>query len=219
MTGPDRDRRRGVRRVSLAAAMLAAAAVWLSFDDVRPLAPAASEGDCVAVSVLSNGFHAGVALPAASARRIGIDPGAAPWVELGWGEARAYQAASLDAGTALAAVLTPGPTAVFAAPLPGRPAPGPRSADAFLSRAGLAQLEADLSRELARDPDGRPRVLSRRYGGTFYAANGAYRIWRTCNVWTAQQLRRAGLDVRVRPAVLADGLVEAVRRAPRCRPA
>lgn len=206
----------GRRRAALAGAALAGCGAWLSADDVRPLAPPPTAQDCVSIAVLSNGFHASLAVPAEVARRMGADVGAAPWAEIGWGEARAFQAEALSLDVAVGAVLAPGPTTLFVAPLPGPPRPGPRVAALGLSRAGLDRLAADLAAETARDAQGRPVILSRRFGGAFYGATGAYRFWRTCNVWTAERLRRAGAALRVRSGFLADGLLNGARRARQC---
>ena len=206
--------RRGPRLLALAAAALAGTGVWLSLPGVQAAAPPPSPGDCVRVWVLSNGFHTSLGLPPEAARTVGLSAGAAPWVEIGWGEARAYQAQSMDPLTLIRAAVAPGETTLFVAAVPFDPARyGPDQATPVaVSRAGLQVLLRDVAAEARRDTQGRPRVLSAAPNGTFLAAHSPFGLLRPCNVWTSERLRRAGVPILDRPMLLASGLFTALRQ-------
>lgn len=200
---------RGHIAVALVLALTAALGGCLSTRRVEPVAPVASAADCVTVWVLSNGFHTSLVLPPEAARAVGLDAGTASWIEVGWGEARAYQAQSMNPLILLQAAVAPGATAMFVARMPFDPARyGPDQArPVVVSRAGLAVMLADIATETRRTPDGRPVVLSVATNGTFVAATSRFRLSRNCNVWVAERLRRAGAAVGARPSITARGLL------------
>lgn len=206
--------RRGPRLLSLAGAALAAFGVWLSMPGVQPLAPPATAADCEQVWVLSNGFHSSLTLPPQAAAAVGLSAGAAPWVEIGWGEARAYQSETMDPITLLRAAVAPGETTLFVALIgfdPGRYG-ADQAQPVAVSRAGLRVLLADVAAEVRRDAAGRPRILSTSATGTFLAAHSPFGPLRPCNVWVAERLRRAGVPIRDRAALTATGLFSALQR-------
>ena len=190
----------------IAALTVLSAAACVLMPGVDGSAPAATN-DCETVYVTSNGFHTGVAIPAAAARSAGFEPGAAAWLEFGWGEARAYRAERLSAGAALGAIFAPGASTLHIAPLPRRPdlhyAGG--VTPVAVTSAGAAALALDLAREAARDAQGRliPLGPGKGEGASFVLATTPYRAWRTCNVWTAERLRAAGVPVRAAGSTLA----------------
>ncbi len=205
-------RRRRFRPAVLGVALLLAgcAAVGgrVSGSSLDSAAPAAAAGDCLTVWVLSNGFHTSLALPPEAAAAAGLDVGGARWVEVGWGEARAYQAQSMNPITLFRAVAAPGPTALFVAPLPYEPSAYGREAarSVAVSREGLRVLLADVRTETRRGADGRTEVLSVAQNGTFVGATGRFGLFRNCNVWVAERLRRAGVSLQDRSALTARGL-------------
>ena len=166
--------------------------------------------------MVSNGFHSGLAVPAEAAEAAGLPTFGGAWVEFGWGEAEAYQAPKLTARNVARVVVRPGPSAMFIAPLRGRPDRVWRRGvvEFGLSREGLRRVTADLAAEAKRDEAGRLIVLSQRRKGVFVAANTPFRLWRMCNGWAAARLRRAGLSIG-RP-LTAGGLLRSIDRQPTC---
>ncbi len=82
-----------------------------------------------------------------------------------------------------------------------------------VSRAGLAGLEAFLRSGTETDAAGRPRRLAAGpyVGSVYFAATGTYFGLYTCNTWTADAMRAAGLPVS--GAVLfAGGVMRQARR-------
>jgi uncharacterized protein (TIGR02117 family) len=67
-----------------------------------------------------------------------------------------------------------------------------------VSRDGLARIEAAVWQELEKSPASEPvRLADGPYpGSVFYAAQGTYDAFNTCNTWTAEMLRAGGLPVR-----------------------
>jgi hypothetical protein len=179
-------------------------------------ARAAGAGDCETVYVTSNGFHTGIAIPGAAAEDAGIAAGGAPWVEFGWGEDGAYRGERLTPGLAVKAVLG-GPGVLHVAPLKREPV-GDWATPVAVSEAGLAVLTRQLGAEAVRDPAGRPVVAGPGKGerAVFLKARTPYRAWRTCNVWTAERLRAAGVPVRAAGSTLAPVLTGALAKRPGC---
>ena len=87
-----------------------------------------------------------------------------------------------------------------------------------VSVAGLDVLTRQLGAEAARDAAGRPVVLGpgKGDGAVFLAARTPYRAWRTCNVWTAERLRAAGVGVPRAGSTLAPAVTRALARRPGC---
>ena len=180
-------------------------------------APRPSRGDCETLFVVSNGFHSSLAVPGHAARAAGLPDFGAPWVEVGWGEAEAYQAPKLTARNVARVVVRPGPSAMLLVPLRERPDRVWRTGvvEFGVSGAGLRSIVADLAREPRRCAAGELIVLSERSGGgRFLAASTPFRVWRMCNAWASVRLRRAGLEVP--RAFTARSLIRAIDRQPTC---
>ena len=152
--------------------------------------------------VIAGGWHTELGLPAAAisgplATLARAHPGAETLV-FGWGQ-RDYDMAPHPGLGALLGAVAPGPAVLLVIPLPGRPIAAPDHPTAHrlaMTPAGSAALCAWLWESFAT-VDGRPRPLgSGPCGGcTFYAATGTYDLAHTCNSWTAEGLRAAGLPV------------------------
>jgi hypothetical protein len=209
-------RARGVvarpRRGALAFALALAAAAGAA----RAQPPPPGAGDCETVFVISNGFHSSLAVPTSAAEAVGLPTFGGPWTEFGWGEAGAYQAPRLTARNVARVILAPGPSAMLIAPLRDRPDRlwSEGVVEFGLSRAGLRAVMAGVAAEPRRDAAGRLIVLSRQRGGVFLAAGTPFRVWRMCNAWASERLRRAGLPIG--RAFTADGLIRAVDAQPTC---
>lgn len=66
-----------------------------------------------------------------------------------------------------------------------------------VSRDGIARIEAAVWQELEKSPAGEPVVLADGPdpGSVFYAAQGTYDAFDTCNTWTVEMLNTGGLPV------------------------
>lgn len=77
---------------------------------------------------------------------------------------------------------------------------------------GLARLRAFLERTVQRHDDGTPVSLGDGpyVGGRYFGATARYNGFYTCNTWTADALREAGLRI-AGPVLFADGVMRQVR--------
>ncbi|MBS4076006.1 DUF2459 domain-containing protein [Ameyamaea chiangmaiensis] len=87
-----------------------------------------------------------------------------------------------------------------------------------LSDTQARALSEAINDDLAIGHDGRPRLVSKADSGVslFYAARSGYRFEHTCNRWTVERLRAAGLPVDPVGVVLAGQAMRRLRDAPRC---
>ncbi len=82
-----------------------------------------------------------------------------------------------------------------------------------MSRPGLEGLRAYLRNAAQRNADGSPISLGAGpyEGGAYLSATAAYSLVYTCNTWTADALRHAGLPLAP-VAVFSDDIMVQVRR-------
>jgi len=169
----------------------------------------ARPGRGITVYLVDNGWHSDIAVPTAAIEARGDElaaaareTSAAPWMLIGWGDARFYEASSSALSRipdGLAALLGGRPTVVH---LEGAFAAPDRTWDRgvraiALSRAGLAALLARADRSLARGPGGAPVMapIHREPGEAFFASGERFSLVHLCNHWTAELLHAAGLPV------------------------
>ena len=163
--------------------------------------------DGVTVYLASNGVHTGIVLPVTAA---GIDwrervrasdlPDtslAGKWLMFGWGDRDFYRNtptwSDIRPGAALSALVGSGQTLVHVDHL-----------DDFYADADMRPLRvtADEYRRLAdfiKATFAEPREATPGYGSRdiFYAGRGRYSVIRTCNVWTGEALKAAGVRTAV----------------------
>jgi uncharacterized protein (TIGR02117 family) len=183
----------------MAAVMAAALHALTACTRPAPVA-AASANDCHLIAVSSNGWHAGIYLPAEAFAPGGPLRTAFPqarWFAIGWGDRSAYVRGTNPAN-GLAAIAWPTPSVLHVAALQRDPRTAYLSEyrDAALSAQGLERLVMALEAELVPDRDGAPQRVADGLdarGSAFFAARSSYHAFQTCNVWTAARLREAGL--------------------------
>jgi uncharacterized protein (TIGR02117 family) len=208
---------KGLRRLALALAGLAAALLALTLWTARPGDPSLyppSSPDTVTVFLVSHGWHSGLVLgresltgegAGAALRNIATRFRAYDAVEVGWGEARFYRATptldAFDGRLALAALFTPGGSdgviQVVGLARPVRASfPLADIVPVSLSRPGLARLLARLDAGF-RLTDGQPAALGPGlYGPSlFYEGAGRFSYSNVCNHWVADLLNAAGLPI------------------------
>jgi uncharacterized protein (TIGR02117 family) len=168
------------------------------------------------VYVVSGGWHTELGLPvgAISGRLAALKsefPGAS-YLVFGWGARDYYMARNPGIGDILHAV-APGPAVMLVIPLQIPPEAFFGASNAFVihvSRDGIEHLSQFLWDYLAVDKEGPPRRI-----GTgpypqsiFYASAGTYNLGNTCNTWTAEALRAAGLPVTAAGVVFAGQVLD-----------
>ena len=206
--------------------LLATAATWRGGDD--RLYPARPGQAAIAIEVVSNGFHSGLALPrsalaeAATRLRLGAVLSVAgqfagsPVLEIGWGEARFYRSTptlgSIDVGLALSALFRPGnESVVHVVGLPDRAVRvlAVQIVPITLSQAGFDALVSRLDLALAKGDAGAaiPLGTGLARNSMFYQGVETFSIFRVCNHWTSALLGAAGVPTVGAWATLPDGLL------------
>lgn len=138
------------------------------------------------------------------------------FLTFGFGERAFYVSRHTDLFTMLGALL-PSQAAILVTGLRATPQ------EAFgrdnvvglpLTAAGIAHLDAFLWSYLRKGPGGDVQLLAPGPypGSLFYAAAGTYDAAFTCNTWTADGLRAAGLPVSAEGVLLAGQVMSRVRR-------
>jgi len=185
--------------------VLAACAMmlWPAAGDPGPATPE------VEAYVISNGVHTDLVLPLHAA---GVDwrgffpptdaldaPADAAFVAIGWGDREFYLHtptwADLTASRALGAVLGRNPALLHVTWLSRAQLPPGDTWRLPLSAAQYRRLAAHVRHTL---PEAAPRKIGGIHYGrqdAFYEAIGTYHLLRTCNQWTADALRAAGVRV------------------------
>lgn len=128
-----------------------------------------------------------------------------PYLQTGWGDRKFYTHPKPNAGMALDAVLSPGPSVLHVV---GLKPPLSRSLEwSALVRVPCTKQEFDslcraLGDSFERDARGRAQPLGPGlYGETsrFYPARGRYHLFNTCDTWTARMMRAGGLRADAGP--------------------
>ncbi len=173
--------------------------------------------------VIAGGWHTEIGLPAAAmsgplaALRDAMPD--ARYVVFGWGQRDYYMAPNPGLGDFLAAGF-PGPSVVLVIPLTQAPAEFFGSTNVYaipVSDDGLERLAQFLWGYIEQDAQHHPRRIGDGpyTGSIFYASTGTYSLSNTCNTWTAEALRVAGVPVSANGVVFASGVTGQVERIAR----
>lgn len=178
-----------------------------------------ARGDGVTIYLIAAGWHTEIAVPVHAMRdplrASAPDFPGAQYLSFGWGERNFYMARAPTVGDAMSA-LFPGPAVLLVTPLHRAPRESRASAQVFefnLSTAGLERLSNYLWAAFDKSGDGTPRRLAAGLepGSVFYAATGTYSASYTCNTWTAEGLRVAGVPVTPAGVVFVSDLTDQLR--------
>jgi uncharacterized protein (TIGR02117 family) len=202
----------------LGLAVLAAALVTCA--GTPPAPPQASGQAFITFYAVNHGWHVGLVIEgqalAAAAPLLAESLPVGRFLEIGWGDARYYQAPEPGVGLTLRAVLWPTESVLHVAGFHDAPSRFFGEAEVVslgATPAGHRELLAYIAESFARSPDGRPMVLGPGWYGTsrFFAARGAFHAGNTCNTWAARAAARAGLPVADRLTITAGGLMDQLR--------
>ncbi|MBA16143.1 MAG: TIGR02117 family protein [Sphingomonas sp.] len=164
--------------------------------------------DGIRIFVEDNGVHTGIVIPA-EADGVGwsdlVRPGdlrdpryaAHPWLAIGWGDRGFYMEtptwADVSPGRTAAALAGMGDTVLHVEHIP-EPTTGPDRRELILTPEEYRRLTDFIRATFADLPESWPG-----YGrhDAFYAARGRYNLFRTCNSWTGEALRAAGVPMGI----------------------
>ncbi|MEM8485453.1 MAG: TIGR02117 family protein [Bacteroidota bacterium] len=170
--------------------------------------------DGIEIYVSTNGVHTDLILPlntpdtnwqeqfpAGHFRQ--IQPANMTHIAFGWGDRGFYLDTptwdDLTLSTAVRALLLKSATAMHVTYY-RNPQPGEFVRSLMLTSEQHERLIAIIQSSFARDARGNPVLIPERgYRGndTFYAANGSYSLFNTCNDWTGRALRRIGVKTGI----------------------
>jgi uncharacterized protein (TIGR02117 family) len=182
--------------------------------------PSGEEVAARTLYVVRHGWHTGIAVRAGEVPRdawpFRKDFSASEYFELGWGDRDFYQATAPGFLLALDALFLPSPGALHVVGFDGpvqRYFRAQEVVEVTISDRGFDGLVAYIHDGLELDTRGEPVVLGAGlYGKSrFYASRESFHLFRTCNVWTAQALRAAGVPVTPFGSLTAEGLLSQLR--------
>lgn len=152
--------------------------------------------------LVRHAWHTGLVVPATAVPESSPFRAAFPgadWLELGWGDRLFCPHPDPSLATALRAVLWPTPStlALAAHRGPAETLPGEELWFVEVGAAAVDRLHARALATLELDAQGRPIPVAagRRPNELFWASSEPFHLLRTCNRWTAELLRAAGLPV------------------------
>jgi uncharacterized protein (TIGR02117 family) len=182
--------------------------------------PNAATGTAV-VYVIGRGWHTDIGLPAREitgplAKLEQGFPGV-QYLVLGFGDRHYLLTRDKTFGDMLLALL-PGRGAMLVTALraPPQAAFGTAHVVALhITQIGLERLTAFLWASVETGPDGNPVPLGDGPypGSTYYASAATYDVAYTCNTWTADALRAAGLPVRADGVLFAGQVMDRARQS------
>ena len=181
------------------------------------MAPHAAPGPRTGVIyAISGGWHTelGLALDAMSGPLTALKRNFsnARYLGFGWGAHDYYMAQHPGIGDILKAT-TSGPAVMLVIPLQISPEMFFGASNVFVlpaAREGIQRLSEFLWDYLAVDKEGPPRRIGAGPypQSVFYASTGTYNLGHTCNTWTAEALRVAGLPVSAEGVVFAGQVLD-----------
>lgn len=206
-----------LRQWKLAAGIVVAQLVLAIFA-MSPLHAGEDGAKTVTVTVVSTGWHTGLALPISLAGQLQAaqDFPNAQWLEIGFGDEAFYRDPDPGFGTVLRAALldTPAALHVFAMSRP----PEQTFLEAELLPLSLTGAEADrliafIAGAFARDREGRRLELGPGLypDSRFYRANDSFTLSHTCNTWAARALVAAGLSLSANGVTTAEDFLGRLR--------
>jgi len=174
------------------------------------------------IFVVSHGWHTGIVISYPEARPfltalkdIQAD---IPFLEIGWGDAGFYQAKKITSGLTVQAIFWPTDSVMHVVALPVSPESYFTASEVVpvrVSGPGLKNMLCFIDSSFARDAASNLVAMGLGlYGESrFFRANGKYYALNTCNSWTAQALRSAGLPVSTFYALTEGNVMYQVRSA------
>ena len=180
-----------------------------------------------AVYVRSNGWHTAILVPRAAVAATGLLPETghlpnARFLEFGWGDREYYPAPEATLGMTLRAALLPTPSVIQMGGRDRLPETQGRvvTLRVALTEAGFRNLVRAIADTFARAGGGPAEpVESGLYPESrFYAAEGTFHLFNTCNTWTARMLRAGGVPIASAGVMTAHDLMIRLRAAGSRRP-
>lgn len=206
----------GVRRFILAAGTGVAITLTVAGCGVAPAAMASPPA--ARIAVVEQDWHTDVCLRTADAdaplQRLAAGYRDPMFLCFGFGD-RQYLLDTAPGPLTLLSALLPGDGAILLTLLRDTPAAAfgaDKVVELDIDAPGLDRLRAFLTDAVRTDDAGAPRMLGDGPypGGRYFAATARYNGFYTCNTWTADALRAAGIPMHG-PVLFAGGVMRQVR--------
>ena len=189
-----------------------------------PSYPPADASFVTSIFVVRQGWHTDIAI-----RRSDIpverwpeaaDFPQATYLLVGWGDRDFYPSTEFSLWYAFKAIFWPTASVLHVTGFdvsPARRFTGTEVIEIPLTRQGVERLAGYIGSSFERDGAARAQPLSPSpYGpGWFYPSRETFHLFHTCNVWTAQALRAAGLPVSDFLALTTESVMAQLRRLDR----
>ena len=164
----------------------------------------------IEIFIISNGVHADICFPEESANldwknllnfeSFQTSSDQIKYLSIGWGDKGFYfdtpTWADLSAKTAATAAFIPSPTAMHITALRYKPTINERIKSTKVTKEQLLKMEKYMRDHLELKDQKAQLIDCCRYDGfddNFYEANGSYHLFRTCNTWANQVLKKGGI--------------------------
>ncbi len=167
------------------------------------------------VYFIYQGWHTSLLLEAEPVRRysrhLQADLAQQRYVRIGWGDGDYFTGKRKSTGSATKALFFSGYSALQVLPYRQPPfahIPAQTRVPLALGEAGMRQLVAYIDGSIALDQQGMPLPLPAYAAntGSFYHSRHRYGLFSNCNSWSGRALQAAGLPVRSRLALTAQGV-------------
>lgn len=191
---------------------------------IKPMPEKPSSGP--EIYLVNHGWHTGIILAANDVNKILPQlkvrfPQREQWYEIGWGDKGFYQSQEITTRLTLQAMFWPSGAVMHVVAFSGTP-------ESYFSASAMTALSLTpgqnnsllryIGRSFARNERGELIPLKKGiYGDSqFYAANGRYGIFNTCNKWTAKGLESAGMTMNTSLKLTAGSVMKAVEENKGC---
>ena len=205
-------------RVS-AIAFLAVIACGVRFSDRDSLDSAESATE--SIFIVKHTWHTGIIVERNRAHEFipvleGIFP-ASEFLEIGWGDKDFFTAEKGTSGLALKAALWPTKSVLLVSPYNRDPSAYFEDADLekiLLTTEEFSNICSYINRSFAIDGENKLIMVESEsnVSGRFYLSSEKYHIFKTCNVWTAKALKKAGLPILPFFALRSENVLKQIKR-------
>lgn len=190
---------------------------------VRPVTTASSSD--TRIYIVSHGWHTGIVAPAHDVNvvlpQLKTRFAQAKWYEIGWGDKGFYQSEEITTKLTLQAMFWSSGAVMHVVAFSGRPERYFSTSETkalLLNASQRDSLMRYLGRSFSRSESGQLIPLKQGiYGDSqFYAANGHYGLFNTCNKWTAKGLESAGMTIDAALKLTAGSVMRTVEEHKGC---
>ncbi|EGT0641866.1 TIGR02117 family protein [Citrobacter werkmanii] len=172
------------------------------------------------IYIVNHGWHTGIIAPAHNVNialpQLKLRFPEAQWYEIGWGDKGFYQAHEITTKLTLQAMFWSSGAVLHVVTFSQKPSryfSGEDISELTLDSSQFNNLMRFIGRSFAYD-DNR-NLIPLKYGiygnSQFYAANGRYSIFNTCNKWTAKALVSAGMDIDPTFKLTSSSVMQAIK--------